>query len=123
MPASSRIVRRDRVRRCACALVLWLLGLPAPANAEPPPDADPALKPWFEELRQPGTGAPCCSIADCREAIYRIRDGHYEVEILGLWMPVPDNRVIDGEANPTGHAVVCWLPTEGVMCFVRPPGM
>ncbi len=95
----------------------------AAASASPPrgsEKADPALKDWFDDLKQPRTGAPCCSIADCRLAEYRIRDGHYEVEILGLWLPVPHERVLDRGDNPTGHAVVCWLPTVGIMCFVRP---
>src|SRR6516164_2028992 len=34
--------------------------------AAPPDNPDPALAPWFESLKQPGTGASCCSIADCR---------------------------------------------------------
>ena len=90
------------------------------AQARPQGDADPTLAPWFESLRQPDTGTPCCSLADCRPTEYRIRDGYYEVEILGLWLPVPSARVLTRGDNPTGHAVVCWLPTEGVLCFVRP---
>ncbi|WP_264711685.1 hypothetical protein [Limobrevibacterium gyesilva] len=95
--------------------------LAANAQASPPADADPTLKPWFDDLRQPGTGRPCCSIADCRRAEYRIQNGGYEVLILGLWIPVPQDRVLDRNDNPTGHAVVCWLPTIGVMCFIRAP--
>lgn len=98
---------------------LSLLAVPS-ALARPPEGADPALKHWFEDLRQPGTGTPCCSVADCRSVEYRIRDGQYEVEILGLWLPVPPERILERGDNPTGHAVVCWLPTAGVMCFVRP---
>jgi hypothetical protein len=37
-----------------------------PALAAPPDNFDPKLSPWFDSLRQPGTGAGCCSIADCR---------------------------------------------------------
>lgn len=103
------------------AVIVLAMLCASPARARPPDDADPALKPWFDDLRQPGTGTPCCSVADCRPTRYRIRDGHYEVEILGLWLPVPHDRVLDRSDNPTGHAIVCWLPTEGVLCFVRPP--
>jgi hypothetical protein len=106
------------MRGLVLAIVLLLA---AGAQARPPDDADPALRPWFEDLRQPGTGWPCCSMADCRRAEYRVQDGHYEVLILGMWVVVPPDRVLDRADNPTGHAVVCWLPTAGVLCFVRPP--
>ena len=43
----------------------------ANAAAQPPPDADYKLAPWFQSLRQPGTGTSCCSIADCRTTDYR----------------------------------------------------
>ena len=57
------------------------LALSQPAVAAPPDSVDPALAPWFESLKQPGTGAPCCSIADCRTVEFRQdRDG-YEVLI------------------------------------------
>jgi len=61
------------------------LTLSQAAVAAPPDSPDPALAPWFESLKQPGTGAPCCSIADCRTVEFRQdRDG-YEVFIDGRW--------------------------------------
>jgi hypothetical protein len=98
------------------------------AIAAPPDHRDPALAPWFESLKQPGTGAPCCSIADCRTAEFRHdRDG-YEVLIDGrwkmsvpFWLRVPPNRIIDGIENPTGRGVVCFAPEAGILCFVPPP--
>ena len=97
------------------------------AAAAPPDTPDPALAPWFESLRQPGTGAPCCSISDCRTAeIRQDRDG-YEVLIDGrwkmsipFWLRVPPNRIIDGIDNPANRAVVCFTPEAGILCFVRP---
>lgn len=97
------------------------------AVAAPPEGFDPALVPWFESLRQPGTGAGCCSIADCRTAEFRQdRDG-YEVLIDGrwklsvpFWLRVPPNRIIDRTDNPTNRAVVCFTPEAGILCFVRP---
>ena len=97
------------------------------AAAAPPDNPDPALAPWFESLRQPGTGAPCCSISDCRTAeIRQDRDG-YEVLIDGrwkmsipFWLRVPPNRIIDGIDNPANRAVVCFTPEAGILCFVRP---
>lgn len=96
-----------------------LLALAATAHAQPPPNADPALAPWFQSLRQPGTGASCCSIADCRPTEYRTKDNHYEALIEGKWLVVPPEKVLQRTDNPTGRAVVCWTPQRGIMCFVR----
>jgi hypothetical protein len=103
------------------------LALSQQALAAPPDSVDPALAPWFESLKQPGTGASCCSIADCRTVEFRQdRDG-YEVLIDGrwkmsipFWMRVPPNRIIDGIDNPTNRGVVCFTPEAGILCFVRP---
>jgi hypothetical protein len=107
----------------ACISVLFV----APALAAPPENADPNLREWYEGLRQPSTGAPCCSIADCRRTEARHNDSGWEVlidERFGArdsrWTSVPSNRVLERQ-NPTGEAVVCFLPTLGVMCFVPPP--
>jgi hypothetical protein len=63
-----------------------------------PDSPDPALAPWFESLKQPGTGASCCSIADCRTVEFRQdRDG-YEVLIDGRWNTLnrrPENVRVD----------------------------
>jgi len=104
------------------------LALSQAAVAAPPDHRDPALAPWFESLKQPGSGAPCCSIADCRTAEFRHdRDG-YEVLIDGrwkmsvpFWARVPPNRIIEGSENPTGRGVVCFAPEAGILCFVPPP--
>ena len=93
---------------------LWLVLAPvalAPASfAEPPAglSLDPALHEWFEALHRPGSAKPCCSVSDCRFAVFRIRDGHYEVAIDGYRYVVPPQAVIAGIFNPTGKAVVCY---------------
>src|SRR5258708_27259927 len=77
------------------------------AVAAPPDHRDPALAPWFESLNHPGSGAPCCSIADCRTTEFRHdRDG-YEVLSAGRWtMSVPfcsrdaPNTITSQLANP-----------------------
>ena len=97
------------------------------ANAYPPPDADMSLAPWFQGLRQPGTGMMCCSIADCRTVDFRQdRDG-YEVLIDSrwklsnpFWLRVPPNRIIDRIDNPTNRGGACFTPEAGILCFVRP---
>lgn len=88
------------------------------AHAKPPQNADPALAPWFQGLRQPGTGVSCCSIADCRPTEYRIKSDHYEVLIEERWLIVPPDKILQRMDNPTGRAIVCWTPQLGIMCFV-----
>jgi hypothetical protein len=103
------------------------LALNQAAAAAPPDGPDPALAPWFESLKQPGTGASCCSLADCRTVEFRQdRDG-YEVLIddrwkmsMPFWLRVPSNRIIDRTDNPTNRGVVCFTPEAGILCFVRP---
>jgi hypothetical protein len=96
-----------------------LLAAVAPARAQPPENADPALHGWFESLKQPGTGYSCCSIADCRPADYRLRAGGYEAWLDWRWVRVPDERILRGRPNPVGRAVVCRSPVNGaILCFV-----
>ena len=104
------------------------LALSQAAVAAPPDSPDPALAPWFESLKQPGTGAPCCSIADCRTVEFRQdRDG-YEVLIDSrwkmsnpFWMRVPPNRIID---ESTTQRTAAWFASRLRLAFyvscVRP---
>jgi hypothetical protein len=99
---------------------LFALLVASSVLARPPENADPALAPWFNSLRQPGTEVSCCSIADCRPTEYRTgRDG-YEALIEGSWVAVPPDKVLRRVDNPTGRAVVCYLPGKGILCFVTP---
>jgi hypothetical protein len=91
----------------------------ATADADPPPNADPALAPWFRSLLQPGTSISCCSISDCRATDYRIEGDHYEALIGEKWFVVPQDKILQRTDNPTGRAVVCWTPQRGIVCFVR----
>ena len=100
------------------SLAIALL-LAAPVCAAPPPDADPALAPWFQSLRQPGSGHSCCSIADCRTVEYRIEGDHYEAWIKRRWIAIPPDRILERTDNPTGHAVACWNVRLEILCFVR----
>jgi hypothetical protein len=90
-----------------------------PAVAAPPENADPALAPWFQSLRQPETGMSCCDVADCRPTEYRTVGDAYEVWVDNRWMTVPPRRILQRADNPVGRAVVCWTPQRGIMCFVR----
>jgi hypothetical protein len=109
-------VRRRGTRAIGSALALLLA---ASAAAAPPQGADPALAPWFRSLLQPGTGMSCCALADCRPTDYRIKSDHYEALVGGKWVAVPPDKILQRTDNPTGHAIVCWTPQRGIMCFVR----
>jgi hypothetical protein len=89
------------------------------AAAQPPDNADPTLAPWFRSLQAPN-GVSCCSNADCRTTDYRTKGDGYEAFIDNRWIAVPRDRVLDHVDNPTGRAVVCYLPAMGILCFVRP---
>ena len=102
-------------------LIAGFAALAFPAVARPPPNADMSLAPWFQGLRQPGTGISCCSMADCRPTDFRTNGSHYEAMIEGEWRVVPPHVILEQVENPTGHAVVCYTPTRGIMCFIRGP--
>jgi len=89
------------------------------AIADPPPNADPTLAPWFRSLVQPGTSISCCSASDCRATDYRIEGDHYEALIGEAWFTVPPDKILQRTDNPTGRAVVCWTPQRGIVCFIR----
>lgn len=104
----------------AAALVILTAGV---ATAAPPPDSDPALHNWFQGLRQPGSGASCCSISDCHtlnDHQWRETADGYEIQIRGKWIPVPKARILATKDNPTGGAVACYSEaTRVIYCFVR----
>jgi len=96
-----------------------VLGMAALARSAPPPNADPALAPWFQGLQRPDVGGSCCSVADCRRVQSRLGEKHYEVMLDGVWVAVPPQRVVYRE-NPTGEAVVC-ARSHVIICFVPAP--
>jgi len=108
-----------RARPTTRAIFFTGLLLATAAAAQPPPNADPTLAPWFRSLLQPGTQISCCSLADCRETEYRINADRYEALVGGNWLSVPPEKILQRTDNPTGHAIVCWTPQRGIMCFVR----
>jgi hypothetical protein len=110
------------------------------AEAVPPPDItpDPALRAWFETLKQPRTNLPCCSISDCHFMAYVIRNDRYEITVDGWLYVVPDAVITRTIDNLFGKAVACYTydsfgpptPSGGVrtapqdpiriLCFVPP---
>ena len=124
-------------------LVLTLLALLLVASlavGAPPPgveQTDPQTGVWFRSLHQPGTGALCCGISDCRAVKARATDGHYEAlidrqsfgpEAPDDWVRVPDGAVLRDVVSWVDHPVACWSsfyykgepqPSGGLRCFIR----
>lgn len=121
MPRRQAPQPATRTLRWLAVLVVSMLS--GHTAAAPPPDADPALGPWFRDLRAPDTGRSCCSVSDCRATEVRTNGDRYEAYIEGQWLPVPQAKVLSRPDNPTGHAVVCWTPALGIMCFIPGPGV
>jgi hypothetical protein len=108
--------------RIASILVLIIVLLVvAVGRAAPPDGADPnsAVGQWFQSLKQPGTGASCCSIADCRPVEYRLSPDGYEAFLDAKWVRIPDHTILHGKTNPIDRAVLCRAPISGlILCFV-----
>jgi hypothetical protein len=114
------ILKPIRPRHAVAAAFIAVSLIGAIASAAPPDNVDGKLAPWFQSLRQPGTGISCCSMADCRATEYRTSATGYEAFIDDKWLAVPPDRVLDHTDNPTGRAIVCYMPGRGILCFVRP---
>jgi len=102
------------------ALGVFVLGL-ATSRAAPPDGADPngPVGQWFQSLKQPGTGASCCSISDCRPVEYRLSPDGYEAFLDAKWVRIPDHTILHGHPNPIARAVLCRAPISGmILCFV-----
>ena len=101
----------------------------APVLAAPPPgaDTDSPVGRWFQLLKQPETGYPCCSMSDCRPVAYRIVGDHFQAfidhESFGNrapddWRDVPPTAVLHHHDNPIGDAVACFY-SGTIVCFVE----
>jgi hypothetical protein len=103
-------------------------------QAKPPAGTDPnsPISQWFNSLVDPINRVGCCGEADCRPTEARQTPaGHWEAVLdpknypdYGLtdseWLTVPDDRILRHTENPVGRAVMCWMPGEGILCFVPP---
>jgi hypothetical protein len=117
------------MRRIIISALVACLPLNSALTA-PPENADPALAPWFQSLKQPNTQQSCCSLADCRPVPYRITNKGFEVYIddktftggTNEWELVPEDKVLPPQPNPTGEGIVCWTQFMKVMCFIEASG-
>ena len=101
---------------------LIVLSFAGASHSAPSPDANPASGAWFGSLVDPDTNAPCCSLSDCRMVEHRMGRDHFEVEVEGHWVSVPEEKVLHRADNPTGQAVLCWSRALGILCFVPGTG-
>lgn len=104
-------------------------------------NSDPAIKEWFESLRQPDNPvASCCGTADgywCDDihvkggrSFCTITDDRIIPERtiipVGTEIQIPDEKMLDGKVakgNPSGHSIV-FLNSGGtyVYCFILSSG-
>ena len=108
-------------------------------HAAPPTEGELRFSDWYRSLRVPDAdGKPteesCCDLSDCRPVERtRVTKEGYEALItpkthglLGIteptWVKVPNATILQTTRNPdgTGRAVICWMPSRGTICFVRP---
>ncbi len=74
---------------------------------------------WFESLKMPGTGIPCCDISDCRRTTANWHGGQWWATVDGQWTPIPPNRELS-KRSIDGDAYVCAGPSRYVYCFIKP---
>ena len=80
---------------------------------------------WFKSIKAPN-GVPCCDISDGHPTeMERRADGIYipDPHHAGIWLMVPEERVVKGASNPVGVATVWYVdyPNTGtifIRCFV-----
>lgn len=95
-------------------------------------DVPDHVRSWFKSVRAPN-GVPCCDISDGHRTQWDIRTGGYWVpnprDEAGEWLQVPPEAVVHNAGNPTGDAVVWWIPYAGmpggvyIRCFVPGGGV
>jgi hypothetical protein len=95
--------------------------------------ADPAIREWFQSLRQPDhPRVSCCGEADAFEAdAFEAEDDHYVAIITngkgvipnGTRIAVPNRKMKFDSGNPTGHGII-FIGNQGqIYCYVTPGGM
>ena len=102
--------------------------------------SDPAVKKWYQELRQPDVPtASCCAESDAYFAdIIHVRDGKTYAVVTddrpdeplrrphipsGTEVEIPANKLKWDRGNPTGHNVLFMSRSNYVYCFVQGTGI
>jgi len=92
---------------------------------------DPVIHQWFQDVKQPGTGAQvsCCAETDAFEADQLAGDnpdGGFKAVITngrgifpdGSVFDVPRSKIQTQYGNPTGHIVIFLNSSGHVLCYV-----
>lgn len=105
-------------------VILTLISFPAHSRDDGR-YANSPLKLWFESLKQPQTGASCCSLSDCLRTEQEMAGDHYRAMLDGRWVDIPNEIVITTEGNPLGEPLLCAdRHSNGrLYCFVPGGGM
>jgi hypothetical protein len=88
---------------------------------------------WFDVLKQPASGAPCCNMTDCyRTEARQLVDGSWKAmltEYRGThWVAIPPDKVVKHPLSIDGEAYICNSLGMGyedatIFCFIPPiPG-
>jgi hypothetical protein len=88
---------------------------------------------WFDELKQPTNGKPCCNMIDCyRTEAKQLPDGSWRaitIDNMGKrWVQVPSEKVVKYPLSIDGEAYICnshgnTLRGGDIFCFIPPiPG-
>lgn len=73
---------------------------------------------WYRDLRQPGSGASCCSLQDCRPVrAYIGDDGQWRAIVDGEVVHIPGYAILRQSA-PDGGSHLCMSAWGIVYCFV-----
>ncbi len=92
------------MRATALATVAWMVAFSVLAAPPPGTDLNSPEHAWWGCQMQPDTGVTCCNVADghvLKDEDWRLvpagkgTDAHYEVRIVGVWIPVPPGKVIN----------------------------
>ena len=96
---------------CIAVAILMIVGHALAFDNGQYGDVPDNIRSWFKSVRSPN-GVPCCDIADGHSTTWDKHPGddRYWVPINGEWIPVPPEAVVYNAGNPTGEAVVWYVP-------------
>lgn len=82
--------------------------------------AGPTPSEWYRSLIQPGTGASCCDISDCRPARATFDGSHWWVDSPTGRLVVPPELILEGKEPLDGMSAYVCIWGGQVRCFVKP---
>ena len=88
---------------------------------------------WFDELKQPTSGKPCCNMTDCyRTEAKQLPDGSWKAILTDYkgkhWVRIPPDKIVEHPLSIDGEAYICNSLGMGyedavIFCFIPPiPG-